>query len=474
MSALVERFGLALAERSNPIVVKELRQGLRTRAFGVFFTLLLVACLLIALVAVASSDGGSSTSGRGTFAGVFVCLAFVEFMVIPYGAYRSMLRERDDETWVLLCLTGLAPRRILAGKVVSAAMQGGLYASAAAPFLLFSYYLGGIDLPSIAITLVVTAAAQILLSSLAVSAATLAESKVMRGVINFALLGVLLVSLTASISLAAAMPELVARWVIWSVETVTLLFALFACVSTSVLAYETAAARLALATEGYARGPRMAFVAQLIGFCAFSGWGAMVTKEPDVAAAAVVALSVYLLMAGVGLSADFDGMSKLQWTRGAKLNVFKPGALRGYALALLAFGLVAVSVLLPTAWWGGAGLADDSVPVATAALFYGVLYLSTAVVVGRALSPTPRRRPLMVRATAAVILVLGSILPPLVGAFLDVPKAVMLNMFNPVVGLINVADSKMGAGTMLTVEVTAVLMGVAAWVSLWRADQRPR
>ena len=77
----------------------------------------------------------------------------VHFFIIPYSAYRSLAREREDETWVLLILTGLGPRRILRGKVASFLVQAGLYASAVGPFLLFSYYLNGIDLPTILLVL---------------------------------------------------------------------------------------------------------------------------------------------------------------------------------------------------------------------------------------------------------------------------------------------------------------------------------
>ena len=187
-----DRFGERLADRVNPIVVKEVRQGLRTRVFWIFFSLMLVACLFISLFAFAASDGIADRAGQATFIAYFVCLGFVQFFVIPYAAYRSMSREAEDETWVLLTLTGIGPRRILAGKLGSSVLQGMLYASAATPFLLFSYFLNGIDLPTIIVGVVVSMGYQVFLVSVSVSLATLAESRLVRALLHFVLLGVLL------------------------------------------------------------------------------------------------------------------------------------------------------------------------------------------------------------------------------------------------------------------------------------------
>ena len=119
--------------------------------------------------------------GRGYFFAFFVCLGVVHFFIIPYSAYRSLAREREDETWVLLTLTGLGPRRILRGKVASFLVQAGLYASAVGPFLLFSYYLNGIDLPTILVVLALGVGWLVFLTSVGVCAATLAEGRLVRG-----------------------------------------------------------------------------------------------------------------------------------------------------------------------------------------------------------------------------------------------------------------------------------------------------
>ena len=83
-----------LAEAAGPIVVKEIRQGLRARVFAIFFGLLLLACVVIALIAAAQYDAHSSTDlGPAVFRFFLSALAVVEFFVIPYTAFRAMARN---------------------------------------------------------------------------------------------------------------------------------------------------------------------------------------------------------------------------------------------------------------------------------------------------------------------------------------------------------------------------------------------
>ncbi|WP_415835721.1 ABC transporter permease, partial [Corallococcus soli] len=182
-------------DRLNPLVVKEVRQGLRTRTFWVSFGLLLLACLTLSLIAYVNTQGTSySREGRTYFFSFFVCLGLVHFGVIPFNAYRSLAREREDETWSLLLLTGLGPRRILGGKVASFLVQAALYASAVGPFLLFSYFLNGIDLPTILMVLLLGGAWLVFLTLASVCAATLADGRMGRALVRFVLVGALLVT----------------------------------------------------------------------------------------------------------------------------------------------------------------------------------------------------------------------------------------------------------------------------------------
>ena len=238
-----DRFGERLADTVNPIVVKEVRQGLRTRVFWLFFSLMLVANLFISLIFFATADEFATRAGRAAFISYFVALGFVQFFVIPYASYRSMAREAEEETWVLLTLTGIGPRRILAGKLGSSVLQGTLYASAAAPFLLFSYFLNGIDLPTIIVGVAAAIGYQVFLVAVAVSLATLAESRLVRALLHFVLLGTLLWGLGFGIGGAVALGEFAQKISSSAEFWLGALSVLFGLVTTGLLLFEAAAAR---------------------------------------------------------------------------------------------------------------------------------------------------------------------------------------------------------------------------------------
>ena len=139
----------------NPILVKETRQALKSRQFVLTFVLVLVACWLITIVGVLYLGPGIYYSASG---GLFLmaynyALVFPLSVVVPFGAFRSLLTEREDNTYDLLTVTSLSSRHIINGKLSSAIVQITVYFSAMAPCFAFTYLLRGVDVLSIAIFL---------------------------------------------------------------------------------------------------------------------------------------------------------------------------------------------------------------------------------------------------------------------------------------------------------------------------------
>jgi hypothetical protein len=431
-----DRFGERLADRVNPIVVKEVRQGLRTRVFWIFFSLMLVACLFISLFAFAASDGIADRAGQATFIAYFVCLGFVQFFVIPYASYRSMAREAEDETWVLLTLTGIGPRRILAGKLGSSVLQGLLYASAATPFLLFSYFLNGIDLPTIIVGVVVSMGYQIFLVSVSVSLATLAESRLVRSLLHFVLLGVLLQGLGFGIAGAALIGEFAQKITSTSAFWLSSLAVLFGMVTTGLLLFESAAARLSLATEDYARGARLVYAVQFIGAALLFLWGWSISGEAEVLTAGSVTLSIYATLVGLFVASDRDGMAKVHWATGKRYSLLKPGGLRGFVLVVALLMLVTAGFAFLALGEGKLGMGAMLVLVAAPA--FALLMLSLPVVVARWIPHPPWQTPAMIRLVFLGLLVLMTGVPPLIGEIVSDADDLFLNALNPVVGLINI------------------------------------
>lgn len=137
-----------LSDRLNPVVVREVRQTLKAKAFiGVFFTLLL-CCWAYSMIAVLQYENSMSYYEVGPdFYLVYLlmligCLMFA----IPSGAFFSMSQEFRDRAFEMLAVTTLSPSQIVSGKLQGALVMMVIYGSAIAPFICLSYMLGGLGL----------------------------------------------------------------------------------------------------------------------------------------------------------------------------------------------------------------------------------------------------------------------------------------------------------------------------------------
>ena len=148
-----------LDDAINPIVVKELRQAVH----GNFLVALLIGFPLILLLAMGAfllSGIGARASydqsqGQLVFLTLQGLLLFVCMFVVPFYTAVRLASERSGDNLDLLFVTTLKPRAIIAGKLLAGMVLVLLLYSACLPFLAFTYFLRGIDLPSI---LVVVAA----------------------------------------------------------------------------------------------------------------------------------------------------------------------------------------------------------------------------------------------------------------------------------------------------------------------------
>ena len=454
---LAERFG----ERLNPLVVKEVRQGGRSRVFWACFWLMLLCCFLIALSAwsTTSEDGGLAPQGRQFFFLFFSCLGVVHFFIIPYSAYRSLVSEREDETWVLLLLTGLGPRRILRGKVMSFLVQAGLYASAAGPFLLLSYYLNGIDLLILLTVLALGGCWLVFLTVAAVCAATLAEGKMGRALVHFALLGALGLGLIYALVSAYALSEEGFR--IFRREQGLRIFAglfLWMMLTGGWVLFETAAARLSLPTENYTRAPRLALVLQTLstGLLLVVGW--CLLEPAQGADTASILGCVYLTGCGLMLATDADGQARTLRAATRPGSLLRPGAVRGFRLAVLLLlfwggvtgllhGLAVQGGFLSVSSYYGVG---ERLLGVLAPPVYALLYLSLPVWLSRLSASSAFSAPASVRSLFLLLVILGGLVPPLLAVLVGQRGSYPLfNLFSPFAGLNNFLRGESGPETEL-------------------------
>ena len=459
-----------LGDRLNPLVVKEVRQGLRSRVFWASFGLMLLACLIISMVAYANvRDSGLSTHGQDFFLAFFVCLGVVHFFIIPYSAYRSLAREREDETWVLLILTGLGPRRILRGKVASFLVQAGLYASAVGPFLLFSYYLNGIDLPTILLILALGASWLVFLTVVAVCAATLADARMGRAFVHLVLLGVLGLALLYGLVAAFILGEQTYRFLVREREVLSFAFAfLWAMLTYGWLLFETAAARLSLSTENYSRGPRLALVVQTVLSAALLT-GLWLYKPPYYRSVVGVSIlgALHLSLTGIFVATDVDGQARALRAGTRPWSLLRPGAVRGFRLVvLLVLAWTALcAALLPLSQTGTLFTASHWLSVAVVPA-YALLYLSLPLLVGRLPRSDWLSSPALVRVLFFALVGLAGTLPPLLAVLFDQPADhALFNLLNPFVGVPNFDRSDSTAMNGALLACVWLVAGLATFVA---------
>lgn len=146
----------------NPIVVKELRQAVKSRIVMAALMLFLVIQLVILLFALSfddrravDRDPANLNAGREIFQVLQGILLGTCMLLVPAYAGIRLAAEHSDTNVDLLFISTLRPRGIIAGKLQASIVLILLIFSACSPFMTFTYLLRGIDIPSIVLVLVI-------------------------------------------------------------------------------------------------------------------------------------------------------------------------------------------------------------------------------------------------------------------------------------------------------------------------------
>ncbi len=179
--ARIDAWSLSWGDRLPPLLVRSVRQDLRSKQFLAIYILLLLISALVALVVAATANTGDDNTdqaaGRNLYIGIGWCWSFVLLVIQASAQHGLVAQERQDDTWDLVQLTGLTPRRVLTGLLATGLVRTGLITAAMAPFLVMAYLLRGIDLPSILLALVCTVLAAVLASCVGLFAACATPAK---------------------------------------------------------------------------------------------------------------------------------------------------------------------------------------------------------------------------------------------------------------------------------------------------------
>jgi hypothetical protein len=181
-SGILSRIGGVLetvGERLNPLLVKEVRQALKSRQFLATFSLVLLAAWIWTIFGIAQLGPNVEYRPDGVemFFGYYLILTLPLMLIVPYSAFRSLVAEREDNTYELVAITALRPRQIVGGKLWCAIAQMLVYLSAVAPCLAFTYLLHGIDIFTICWILFWTFAASLAFSMISILLATVSKEK---------------------------------------------------------------------------------------------------------------------------------------------------------------------------------------------------------------------------------------------------------------------------------------------------------
>lgn len=355
-----DRFDRA-SDWCNPILVKEVRQALKSRAFVATFLLLLLGSWLISafglLAAGASVEYGSV--GQTFFIFYFGVLCVALGIVIPFGAFRSLLNERDDNTYELLSITTLSPGQIVRGKWACAVVQTLLFYSAIAPFIAFTALLQGFDFGQAAVLLVGAFYGSTALSITTLMLSTTVRQRVWQGFLSMTLVAALCLLVAMILSgLSSLMmfplpldePDF---W--WSVAAMLVMSA-----SYQWLFYQIAAARLTFESENRSTGIRLTVSGQfwlMWILPALFHWYRGTVPDHDLVWFLTGASGVHLALLGLSFSAEPDGLSRRvrrrlpqrTWLR-LLFAPLLPGGARGYLFVLLHLAALLPLVAIATAW----------------------------------------------------------------------------------------------------------------------------
>jgi hypothetical protein len=176
-AAIRDDFG----DRWNPLLVKELRQTLRSKAFGILF--LAAHGIAATLATFVLTLERSTQANHIVVSTLALCAAFACLFVVPILAFQSFGQEWEDNTHDLLVLTELGAGRLAFGKLLGPVCLGWLILVSFAPYLALTAFLEGADLVFLAFLFGAIAFAVPIVVAVAMAGAGIARTRQLRNAV---------------------------------------------------------------------------------------------------------------------------------------------------------------------------------------------------------------------------------------------------------------------------------------------------
>jgi len=178
----------------NPVLLKELRQSVRNRYVLTAYIAFIVILLVVAGVQVSVFTRNAwerpqsvYDAGKTLFTTIHGIFAGLAMLFVPCYTANRIVRERWGTDTDLMYVTPMPPAALLNGKFVSAMAMAGLFLAGALPFLALSYFIGGIDVLSIVMSVLLTLLAVAVLTLLTILLAIAPMPRIIRGVVSVGL-----------------------------------------------------------------------------------------------------------------------------------------------------------------------------------------------------------------------------------------------------------------------------------------------
>jgi hypothetical protein len=129
------------SDKLSPMLVKELRQGMRARSFTLLF--LVFQLLLCFILLTAGSSAGFSEAGTTASSVIFTMFGIAVLFIQPMRGVSALSSEISGNTIEMMALTRLSAARIVFGKWIAIVSQSALILITIIPYLILRYFFGG-------------------------------------------------------------------------------------------------------------------------------------------------------------------------------------------------------------------------------------------------------------------------------------------------------------------------------------------
>lgn len=418
-------------ERINPIVVKEVRQSLKSKQFTISFGLTLIAAVGWTLIAVSLSVPRMYyiPGGMTLLVGYFCILTLPLMVIVPFSTFRSLTAETEDSTFELLSISALSALQIVHGKMASACVQILLYLSALAPCIVLTYVLRGVDLFSILFCLMLTVIFSACETALALLLAAAGRTRMVQNITSVLVLAALLLGCFTWLTLMIG--EGFDEFSNPPREIYLVMFAILTILAAAVsLVLHAAAAAIDFPSENHSTPLRLRILG-LLGLVLFwSLFAIIASREAEGAIVLLIGTFIVMMVLGALITGEYGVISPraqrtLPKTFAGRvfLTWLYPGAGLGYVFLVSLFGGLIVTLSCVEFYYASSmdnWFGRDSVVVAGFMLLcYLVIYLGLNRLLLLAVPKTMPARMLASVALLSVILVFSHLLPLVVVYYLN-------------------------------------------------------